>query len=208
MASKTSSAIDAVKAIYEALEPLDEPTRDRAIASAMSLLGMTTRPVETPRATGQQVTQAPAQVAPAVARSDRPMGLVELMQEKQPATNPQRIAIFAFYREREEGLPRFGRHDLEQYFPTARVPKPGNYDRDFNSAVQQGWIHEAGSESYLTTKGIEAVEAGFAGKRAARTKAAAKSSVKKASSRKKAATKRPTKTKVPTRRTRAKTTGR
>jgi hypothetical protein len=43
----------------------------------------------------------------------------------------------------------------------AKEPPPKNYPRDFNETVRRGWIHEDGTESYITSKGIEAVEAGF-----------------------------------------------
>lgn len=188
MAAKSPSPVDAVRAIYEALEPLDDASRQRAIASAMSLLGMGA--ASAPAGATGSLPDAPAEATPPsqTTQFDRPIGLVELIQERQPVTNAQRIALFAFYRERAEGLPRFSRHDLEGYFPEARVPPPANYDRDFNNAVSQGWIHEDGDQSYLTTKGIEAVEAGFAGKRASpqrkratTSKAAKKKTVRKPS---------------------------
>jgi hypothetical protein len=47
----------------------------------------------------------------------------------------------------------------------AKEKPPRNYDRDFVEAVKKGWIHEDGAESYITSKGIEAVESGFAGER-------------------------------------------
>jgi hypothetical protein len=168
VSGKQASPVDSVRAIFDALEPLDEVARARAIASAMSLLGMEV----------QALGMAPSQKAvvsgqasetdtalPITPRLDRALSLVEVIEEKKPATNPQRIAVFAFYRERVQGQPRFSRHDLESYFADARVSPPANYDRDFNSAVKQGWIHEDDDQSYLTTKGIEAVEAGFGGKR-------------------------------------------
>jgi hypothetical protein len=93
---------------------------------------------------------------------------VELIDEKKPATNPQRIALFAYYRERSEGLTRFAKDDLKPYFAKAKQPSPQNYDRDFRHAVQNGWIFEDGADSYLTSKGLEAVEAGFEGKGAPR----------------------------------------
>ena len=114
-----------------------------------------------------------------LAHSIDQIGLVELVQERQPGTNAQRIAVFALYRERAEGRPRFSRHDLEGYFAEARIPPPANYDRDFNKAVEQGWIHEDGEQSYLTTKGIEAVEAGFGGRRASPKSTSTKSTRKK-----------------------------
>lgn len=100
------------------------------------------------------------------------------MIDKQPVTNAQRLALFAFYRERMENLPRFARNDLELYFAKAKEPKPGNFDRDFTNAVKEGWIHEDGSDSYLTSRGVEAVEAGFGGKGKPRGFAVKKSKAK------------------------------
>jgi hypothetical protein len=89
---------------------------------------------------------------------------MELIQAKAPATNAQRIAIFAYYREHVEGNARFAKEDLKAYFAKAKQPPPANYDRDFGQAVTLGWIYEDGADSYLTSKGLEAVEAGFGGK--------------------------------------------
>jgi hypothetical protein len=96
---------------------------------------------------------------------------VELVQQKQPATNPQRIAVFAYFREKIEGLQRFAKDDLKVYFSKAKQPPPQNFDRDFRKAVAVGWIYEDGADSYLTSKGLEAVEAGFDGKGLPRGKA-------------------------------------
>jgi hypothetical protein len=198
--SKQSSPIEAVRAIFEALEPLDEATRSRAIASAISLLGMNVPaslsiPAQEGLGGGQVAeTGAAPTLTP---RLDGPQSLIELTQEKDPATNPQRIAVFAYYRERVQGLPRFSRGDLETYFADARLQPPGNYDRDFTTAVQQGWIHEADDQSYLTTKGIEAVEAGFGGKRTPTprrkprsSRARAKSATPRSGQRRKSATRK------------------
>ncbi len=87
------------------------------------------------------------------------------MQQKRPATNSQRIALFAYYRERYDGLARFARNDLLSYFSKAKEKPPANYDRDFVEAVKRGWLHEDGADSYITSRGIEAVEAGFPGER-------------------------------------------
>jgi len=111
--------------------------------------------------------------------SARPVSPVELIQQKQPTTNAQKIALFAYYREKVEGLARFSRGDLESYFAKAKQPPPGNYGRDFQQAVSLGWIYEDGADSYLTTKGLEAVEAGFAGKAQPRGAAIKKRAAKK-----------------------------
>jgi len=66
--------------------------------------------------------------------------LVELITDKQPGTNAQRIALFAYYREKSEGMSRFGRDDLKGYFGKAKQPPSANYDRDFVEAVRKGII--------------------------------------------------------------------
>jgi hypothetical protein len=103
------------------------------------------------------------QAAPTVA--DRPLTPLEVIQQKTPATNPQRIAVFAYYREKVEGLSRFAKEDIRPYFAKAKQHPPKNFDRDYQQAVKQGWIYDDDAESYLTSKGLEAVEAGFGGKR-------------------------------------------
>jgi hypothetical protein len=108
---------------------------------------------------------------------------VELVNEKQPGTNAQRIALFAYYREKVEGLSRFGRDDLRTYFAKARMTPASNFDRDFGDAVKKAWIHEDAADSYLTTRGIEAVEGGFEGER--RSSRPQKTSNKKKTSSKK-----------------------
>ena len=167
--SAPKTLVDAVQAVFDALEPFDEAARNRILQSAASLLGMglpsmasTHQPSNL--ATPQSITRS----------SERPLSPVELIQQKSPATNSQRIAVFAYYREKVEGLQRFAKSDLVAYFAKAKQPPPQNYDRDFRQAVTLGWIYEDGADSYLTSKGLEAVEAGFEGKAQPRGKAVTK----------------------------------
>jgi hypothetical protein len=181
--SKTvpKSLVEAVQSVFEALEPFDDVARTRILQSATSLLGA-------PIASSSAASLVGAPVVQPVTRphGDRPLSPVELIQEKRPATNPQRIALFAYYRERTEGLSRFAKDDLKVYFGKAKEPPPQNFDRDFRQAVKLGWIYEDGSDSYLTSKGLEAVETGFDGKIASRGAVAKKSGTKKAGNRKRA----------------------
>ena len=80
----------------------------------------------------------------------RPLSLVELLHDKRPDTIPEKIATFAYFRERHEGKPAFSREDLRQYFSKAKLPPPGNYDRDFVQTVKLGWIHEDGPDARAT----------------------------------------------------------
>jgi hypothetical protein len=169
------SPVDAVQQVYSALEPFDDQARKRIIDSVVSLLGMRL----SGSASDVQRKLAPSLVHTTVEQTGesaaaRPLSPRELIQEKQPTTNAQKIALFAYYREKVEGLARFSRNDLEDYFAKAKEPPPGNYHRDFQAAVSLGWIYEDGADSYLTTKGLEAVEAGFGGKAQPRGSAVAK----------------------------------
>jgi hypothetical protein len=128
--------IEAVQAVFDALEPFDEGARDRILQSASSLLGGSlgvSGVASGARSGGQLATSASRPV------SDRPLSPVELLQEKRPATNPQRIALFAYYRERSEGLSRFAKDDLKRYFVKSKQPPPQNFDRDFRQTVKLGW---------------------------------------------------------------------
>jgi hypothetical protein len=164
LSQSPKTPVDAVQQVYTALEPFDEQARKRIIDSVMSLLGMRSvaftdvqrRTTTAPTATGTE--------RPEASGGTRPLSPRELIQDKQPTTNAQKIALFAYYREKVEGLARFSRADLESYFAKAKEPPPANYSRDFQAAVSLGWIYEDGEDSYLTTKGLEAVEAGFGGK--------------------------------------------
>lgn len=157
-----------VQAVHAALRDLEPEQRRRVLASVGALLDIA----------GKQAFIQ--QTDPPKLRSEeraRQPSLIEVIQDKKPGTNAQHITLFAYYREKHEGLPRFQRNDLESYFGMAKEAPPTNFDRDFVESVKRGWIHESGNESYITSRGIEAVEAGFEGERKTirRTKRARKS---------------------------------
>ena len=185
MPSSKNPELAALQQIVTALESLNSEAQDRVLSSVLALLGRESqdslqasgerrrpeREREEPQKSGEQRAGGAA---------IRPKGLTELLREKNPGTNSQRIAVFAYYRDNYEHKPRFGKTDLEAYFGHARLDPPGNYDRDFKVAVEKGWIHENGDQSYITTTGIEAVEGGFQGERSyARPTGRKKSAVRK-----------------------------
>lgn len=170
---------EALEAVYAALKALNQQERQEIVTSAFALLGGIPPAAQTSTSTVMPPL-AGTFIPPPGATPSRPKGLMELIQERHPGTNPQRVVVFAYWRERHEGLPRFGRDDLKAYFGKAHLTPPKNYDRDFNKAIENGWLHEDGTESYITTKGIEVVEAGFEGERtySARKKSPAKEKTK------------------------------
>ncbi len=166
---KREPEIEALQAVHAALKPLSPEERIRVLASVYALLGMQGPDVITAPALVSGPLSRPASPMPtadAPARYQaRPLSINELVHEKSPGTNAQRITLFAYYRDKHEGVSRFGRDDLKEYFAKAKEQPSRNYDRDFVEAVKRGWIHEDEGDSYVTSKGIEAVESGFAGER-------------------------------------------
>jgi len=160
LAKDNQAEFKAFEQVHGALLPLTAEQRGRLIAAVTTLLATseTPLPVSAPSSPDPRTWSSSA-------RSGRPMSLVELLKEKAPATRAGKITLFAYHREKNEGKPRFGRGDLSGYFRVAHEPPPGNYDRDFIGAVKKGWLHEDGSESYITSKGIDEVEAGFPNER-------------------------------------------
>lgn len=158
MAEKRDPHIVALESVYAALKDLDVTTRKKVLSSAFALLGIE----ESPNRPAATLARREPESGLAMTAA-RPTSIIELLQAKQPGSNAQRIALFAYYREKYENLPRFSREDLKPYFSKAKEPPASNFDRDFVEAVRKGWIHEESSDSYLTTKGVEAVESGFEG---------------------------------------------
>ncbi|MEA2700300.1 MAG: hypothetical protein QOI66_4571 [Myxococcales bacterium] len=157
----------AATAVMKALETLSVEECARVLRSAAALHGIGLSPTSSrsagPETFGAEGGDHDHDLGEPSTKGKR-LSIVEFLRQKDPATNSQRIAAFAFYREHVEGKATFVRGDLEHYFATAKLAKPGNYDRDFAGAIREGWIHEDGSESYLTQGGERAVREGFEGK--------------------------------------------
>jgi hypothetical protein len=183
MTESVNSTISAAKAVMEALEPLAPDERTRVLKSASALYGIVLPSREA--ALGAESVEADSDEegrSPKASSANRGKrkSLVEFLQEKDPATNAQRLATFAYYREHVEGKGEtFGRGDLEDYFASAKLKRPSNYDRDWRSAVSEGWIHDDGSSSYLTQSGEAKVSDGFGGRGKARGTAVTKKRKKK-----------------------------
>jgi len=157
---------EAATTVMGALQTLTDEERSRVIQSAAALFGVSVQPANHQQASvGGGRTSGGSSETGGGSGGGKRMSLVELIKEKQPATNSQRIACFAYFREHYEGLEHFSSSDLSGYFAKARLPAPGpNYMRDYNNTVKSAWIHDEGAQSYLTQEGEHAVEGGFGGK--------------------------------------------
>lgn len=171
--SDVGSVVGAATAVMKVLSPLESNDRVRVLQSVAALFEVTT-PFTAQKLSSGQGGRADATNANGEGNL-KPLSLVEFVREKLPANNAQRFATFAYFREHHEKKPQhFARSDLKPYFAAAKVAAPKNYDRDFTEVAREGWIHEEGNQSYLTTSGEAAVQEGFGGKGKPRGKASKK----------------------------------
>ncbi|GGA44615.1 hypothetical protein [Dyella nitratireducens] len=169
-----SRVVKASATITGALESLNSDERQRVLQAAAALFGVDVFVADDRREKAEDRDDRDSDSGQK-RKSSKRQSIVEFLEGCNPATNPQRIACFAYYRDKVEGNENFARGDLSGYFAQAKLPAPGsNYARDYNLAVREGWIHDEGTKSYLTQKGEKAVEAGFEGKAKARGAAATK----------------------------------
>lgn len=159
---KVDPEVLAVQKVYEALKPLDSDGQQRVLSAALSLLGLA---FNIPQSTSDPAPVPSHSMASGTSSPTRPKGLTEFVTEKKPATSAQRILLFAYYREKFENFSNFSIGDIRPYFAKAKLSPPGNFDRDFASAVEKGWIHHDGAKSYVTQKGVDLVDSNFSGAR-------------------------------------------
>lgn len=160
---KKDKTLIAVGLVHAALKPLTAQERQRVLASVHALLEISPANKMNKNLDAASDMAASGPTTPPPLPSTRPLAVRELIQDKKPHSHPELITLFAYYREKHESRATFSRDDLEKYYAASRENPPKNYDRDFVNAVRKGWIHEDDTNSYITSKGIEAVESGFAG---------------------------------------------
>jgi hypothetical protein len=98
------------------------------------------------------------------------LSLREYLDKVGATKKPDQIATIAHYISQHEGQGDFGRDDIRLRFSSAREPLPGNFARDFGAALKAGWIAEVhGNKNrfYVTAKGTQAINSGFAGEKVA-----------------------------------------
>ncbi|HYH74863.1 MAG TPA: hypothetical protein VD735_02780 [Candidatus Saccharimonadales bacterium] len=87
----------------------------------------------------------------------------EALESSGAKTNPEKITAFAstMLDDNHEGT--FSLEDIRSLFQRARETTPKNLSRDFEKVIQVGWVDESedNGKYYLTTKGLDALEAGF-----------------------------------------------
>lgn len=98
----------------------------------------------------------------------KPLSLREFVYEHEPKTNAQTILCIAQFLAEQEDKQRFERDEIRPRFPDAGQALPKNYTRDFQTALDKGWIapDPVNKELYFVTRmGERQLEEGFRGRR-------------------------------------------
>jgi hypothetical protein len=91
------------------------------------------------------------------------MSLRERLDDAQAKRMPDKIVVIGEFLQ-DAGNETFTRSEVEQQFQAAGEGKPGNFGRDFQWAIRNGWLSpEVGSTKnfYVTKTGRTAIEKQF-----------------------------------------------
>jgi len=90
--------------------------------------------------------------------------LREYFDQVEPKRNPDKMVAIAKYAELTTGRDSFSRNDIKFGFKSAGKALPGNFSRDFNWTISNGWIaadSENSDSYYVTKKGNDALDDKF-----------------------------------------------
>lgn len=125
MSGENSTAVSAAAiSVINTLQPLAPDERSQVLNAAAALYGTQLSSQQQNHQSGTQ--QDASSVEKTRREGKKPVSVGEFLREKAPATNAQRIACFAYYREKYEDQENFSKSDLAGYFAAARVAKPGD----------------------------------------------------------------------------------
>jgi len=113
-----------------------------------------------------QVTSEPSAAVEALAATKpaKPLSLREFVNEKLPKTNAEVILTIAEFLSVFEGKSKFLKEDIRSRFSSAGEALPKNFTRDFQTALDKGWIGESTDVKgsfFVTRTGETVIQRGF-----------------------------------------------
>jgi hypothetical protein len=100
----------------------------------------------------------------AVTRPGQPVSIREFLEETAGKTIHAKITVVGRFMRDHENQSDFSREDIKSRFRSAGEVMPANFPRDFQKALQAGWIGEDPQNRgryYVTRRGDEAIEQRF-----------------------------------------------
>jgi hypothetical protein len=129
-------------------------------ATALEVLALVMGESARPPRVGEEGETPPMKVP---TRRSGNQSLREYLDEANVTRSPDKIVTIAKYISDETGK-SFTRKDVKSRYQDAAEPVPGNYGRDFQWTVRNGWIAPVPNtkgEFYVTDAGTKAIEGKF-----------------------------------------------
>ncbi|MDQ7805655.1 hypothetical protein Q5425_18070 [Amycolatopsis sp. A133] len=160
-ADSAEDALTELKAMqisFEALSPLAEEARRRAVFWLIEALGLTDLALT--GSNSSQPHENPSSYAPASV-GKKTVSARDFMSQKKPGSQVERIACLAYYLAHHRDTPHFKASDISALNLEAAGQKFGNLPRDLDNADRQsGYVVSAGQGAkQMTTRGDAVVEA-------------------------------------------------
>jgi hypothetical protein len=127
--------------------------------------GSAKSPTLSPRREGVVQHAGNPTISPYSRPFDDRISLREYLDAVNAKRNPDKITAIAGYLKEQENIESFTREDIKVRFRTAGEAPPGNYSRDFNWAVSNGWLAPENGipdHYWLTSTGEKAIGEQFA----------------------------------------------
>jgi len=142
--------IRALKAVYDALEPLDDEARNRVVDYTLKRLGMRELP---------PISTAPSPASVAADEREEPLGkdqrltdIRSLKETKDPGSAIDMAAVVAYYlaeiSPEDERKETVNSADLEKYFKQAQFPLPSRMSNTLANAAKAGYFDSAARGEY------------------------------------------------------------
>ncbi len=132
--------LDAIEKVTNALEPLDQKSRDLVIEFVFRKLGIQASGTGSPAP--PHIPQVPP--TPATIQQPQVQDIRTFKKQKNPRNNLEMAALVAFYLQhlapQDEKQATIGKREIEQYFNQANFPLPGRSNQTLIDAKKAGYL--------------------------------------------------------------------
>jgi len=201
MATDFDSEIEAMRAVLNALEPLEPTSRENVLDYVFKRLNIQRDSLSSPPPASQNSTPVPpsAPTPPVSPAASQQLHIKDFKEEKQPKTAIEMAAVVAYYLEnlvpKADRKQSVGTDDLDTYFKIAEFKLPVQQRFTLKNARNAGYFDSIGSGEYkLNAVGHNLVvhsmprkvsEGSASRKRSSKKKAGSKTTKKKTTKKKK-----------------------
>lgn len=149
--AEQSNSLDALQAVLQALEPLDDDEKMRVLEGATAYLGINLGTKRSEPSTSTSFAKGTVDHLEPVATA-RVVDIRTLKDEKQPRSANEMAALVAYYLDEhapgEEHRESIGQEQIRKYFKQAGFPLPQKLSNTMTNAAAAGYLESVGHGQY------------------------------------------------------------